>query len=157
MGEYRSIHGEEIPSGNVNLAMSHVVPDLVQKVVKGQDPVHILGSGEQVRCYTYGGDVAKGICTAMLHPAARNEDFNISTPQATTVLELAKLIWEKVHGEAKPFRYVCDEPFPYDVQMRIPETTKAKEVIGFEAKVTLHEMLDEVIPWVVEAMAHGRI
>ena len=65
--------------GNVKLAMSHVVPDLVQKVLKGQDPLHILGDGTQIRHYTYGGDLARGIVTAMEHPAARNEDFNLST------------------------------------------------------------------------------
>ena len=51
---------EDVPSGNIQLAMSHVVPDLVQKVLKGQDPLHILGDGNQVRCYTYGGDLARG-------------------------------------------------------------------------------------------------
>ena len=85
-GESRALGDEEILSGNVRLAMSHVVPDLVQKVLKGQDPLHILGTGEQVRHYTYGGDLASGIVTAMAHPAARNEDFNLSTAEGTTVL-----------------------------------------------------------------------
>ena len=58
-------------SGNVKLAMSHVVPDLVQKILKGQDPLHILGKGNQVRHYTYGGDLAKGIRVCIEHPAAR--------------------------------------------------------------------------------------
>ena len=61
IGESRAVGDEEIMSGNVKLAMSHVVPDLVQKVVKGQDPLHILGDGTQVRHYTYGGDLARGI------------------------------------------------------------------------------------------------
>ena len=52
-------------SGNVKLAMSHVVPDIVQKVLKGQDPLHILGDGNQVRHYTYGGDLARGIRLAI--------------------------------------------------------------------------------------------
>ena len=60
IGESRALGDEEILSGNVELAMSHVVPDLVQKVLKGQDPLHILGSGDQVRHYTYGGDLAAG-------------------------------------------------------------------------------------------------
>src|SRR5436305_331930 len=120
-------------SGSIRLAMSHVLPDLVQKVLKGQDPLHLLGSGEQVRCYTYGGDLARGILAAMLHPAARNEDFNLSTPVATTVIELAGLVWRQVHADGKPFRYVSDPPYPYDVQMRIPETRKAREILGFEA------------------------
>ena len=79
IGESRALGDEEILSGNVKLAMSHVVPDLVQKVLKGQDPLHILGSGEQIRHYTYGGDLARGIITAMEHPDATNEDFNLST------------------------------------------------------------------------------
>ncbi len=79
IGESRALGDEEIMSGNVKLAMSHVVPDLVQKVYKGQDPLHILGTGEQIRHYTYGGDLARGIATAMEHPAALNDDFNLST------------------------------------------------------------------------------
>ena len=101
IGESRALGDEEILSGNVKLAMSHVVPDLVQKVVKGQDPLHILGTGEQVRHYTYGGDLARGIVTAMEHPAALNEDFNLSTAESTTVLELAEAIWRKIKGTGR--------------------------------------------------------
>ncbi|WP_277225129.1 NAD-dependent epimerase/dehydratase family protein [Mycolicibacterium hassiacum] len=157
IGERRALTDVEVRSGNVTLAMSHVVPDLVQKVLKGQDPLHILGSGEQVRCYTYGGDLARGIVTAMEHPAALNEDFNLSTSQATTVLELAEMIWRKVHGPDRPFRVVHDPPYPHDVQRRIPSTEKAKRLLGFEATTSLDEMLDEVIPWVREAIETGVI
>ena len=62
----RSGHG--CSSGNVKLAMSHVVPDLVQKVLKGQDPLHILGDGNQVRHYTYGGDLAAAFASASSIP-----------------------------------------------------------------------------------------
>ena len=93
-------------SGNVKLAMSHVVPDLVQKVLRGQDPLHLLGDGSQVRHYTYGGDLARGIVTAMEHPAALNEDFNLSTATSTTVLELAEKIWRRIRGRgALPLRH----------------------------------------------------
>jgi len=148
-GEVRALSDKTIKSGNVRLAMSHVVPDLVQKIIKGQDPVHILGSGKQIRHYTYGGDLAKGIVLATFSRKARNEDFNLSTPESTTVLQLARLIWKKVNP-GKPFRYVCDKPFTYDVQKRIPDTRKAKKVLGFEAKTSLSEMLDEVIPWIAD-------
>jgi UDP-glucose 4-epimerase len=95
VGESRAMGEADIPLGNIKLALSHVVPDLVLKVLKGQDPLHILGSGEQVRHYTYGGDLAAGIVTAMEHPSALNEDFNLSCSQGTTVAELAELIWRK--------------------------------------------------------------
>jgi nucleoside-diphosphate-sugar epimerase len=160
VGEGRALGGKEIPSGNVKLAMSHVVPDLVQKVLKGQDPLRILGSGDQVRCYTYGGDLARGIATAIFHPAARNEDFNLSTAAATTVRELAELVWRKVHGggaSAKPFRFESDPPYPHDVQRRVPDTSKAKRVLGFEATTSLSQTLDEVVPWIRREIAEGRL
>jgi UDP-glucose 4-epimerase len=157
IGESRALGDEEILSGNVRLAMSHVVPDLVQKVLKGQDPLHILGSGDQVRHYTYGGDLAVGVVTAMEHPDARNEDFNLSTEQSTTVRQLAEIIWRKVKGTGVPLRLVHDDPFEYDVQRRVPATGKAKRVLGFEASTTLETILDEVIPWIDAAIKAGTI
>ena len=97
-------------SGNVKLALSHVVPDLAHKILKGQDPLHILGDGDQVRHYTYGGDLAHGIRLAMESPAAVNDDFNLSTAASTTVLELAEAIWHKIHADGRPFHYVSDPP-----------------------------------------------
>src|ERR671934_188613 len=102
IGERRALRDHDVMSGNVKLAMSHVVPDLVQKVLKGQDPLHVLGDGNQVRHYTYGGDLARGIVLAMAHPAARNEDFNLSTAESTTVRELAAVIWRKLKGPDVP-------------------------------------------------------
>ena len=155
IGEGRALGDVEIPSGNIKLAMSHVVPDLVQKVVKGQDPLHILGDGTQIRHYTYGGDLAKGIVGTLEHPGALNEDFNLSTERSTTVLELADIIWRKVRGDDEPLRYVSDTPFEHDVQRRVPSVEKARRVLGFEAPTGLESMLDEVIPWIVNAIDNG--
>jgi UDP-glucose 4-epimerase len=157
IGESRALGDEEILSGNVRLAMSHVVPDLVQKVLKGQNPLHIFGSGEQIRHYTYGGDLARGVVSGMEHPDSRNEDFNLSTAQSTTVLALAEAIWRKVKGDGVPLRLEYDEPFEYDVQRRVPSTDKAKRMLGFEATTSLDEMLDEVIPWIAQAIENGTI
>ena len=156
IGERRARCDSDISSGNVKLAMSHVVPDLVQKVLKGQDPLHILGAGNQIRHYTYGGDLARGIRLAIEHPKAVNEDFNISTETSTTVLELAKLIWDKINI-GKEFSYVCDDPFTYDVQKRIPNVEKAKQVLNFEANTSLDQILEEVIPWIKEQITAGTI
>jgi nucleoside-diphosphate-sugar epimerase len=157
IGESRAVGDEEILSGNVKLAMSHVVPDLVQKVLKGQDPLHILGDGRQVRHYTYGGDLASGIAETLEHPGALNEDFNLSTAESTTVLELADVIWQKIKGPGTALRVVHDDPFEHDVQRRVPATEKAKRVLGFEATTSLSAMLDEVIPWIREAVAAGTL
>ena len=157
IGESRALGDVEIDSGNVKLAMSHVVPDLVQKVLKGQDPLHILGDGNQVRHYTYGGDLARGIVVAMEHEAAHNEDFNVSTAESTTVTELAGVIWRKIKGADVPLRLVSDDPYEYDVQKRVPDVSKTRDVLGFTATTSLDEMLDEVIPWVRQAVADGRL
>ena len=156
IGEKRALGDVEIKSGNVKLAMSHVVPDLVQKVLKGQDPLHILGEGNQVRHYTYGGDLAEGIRICIEDEKSINEDFNISTSVSTTVLELAETIWCKINPE-KPFNYVSDKPFLYDVQKRIPDTTKAKRILGFEATTPLSQALDETIPWIDQQIKLGLI
>jgi len=156
IGERRALRDTDVMSGNIKLALSHVVPDLVVKVLMGQDPLHILGSGDQVRHYTYGGDLARGIRIAMESQAAVNDDFNLSTAQSTTVAELAELIWRKINGD-RPLRFVHDPPFEHDVQRRVPDVRKAKAVLGFEARTSLSEMLDEVIPWIRAELTAGRI
>ena len=157
IGERRALRDHDVMSGNVKLAMSHVVPDLCQKVLKGQDPLHILGDGSQVRHYTYGGDLAHGIRLAIESERAVNNDFNLSTAQSTTVRELAEVIWRKVHGPGRSLRLVSDPPYEHDVQMRVPDVRKAREVLGFEATTSLDTMLDEVIPWIKEEIGAGRI
>jgi len=156
VGERRAKSEKEIISGNVKLAMSHVVPDLVQKVLKGQDPLHILGSGNQIRHYTYGGDLAEGIRMCIESDKAINEDFNLSTPVSTTVKELAEMIWKKINGD-KPLSFISDKPFEYDVQKRVPSVEKAKKILGYEAKTDLSSTLDEVIPWIKGQIELGNI
>lgn len=157
LGERRALRDSEIMSGNVKLAMSHVVPDLVQKVLKGQDPLHILGDGSQVRHYTYGGDLARGIRLCIESERAENEDFNISTDEGTTVRQLAEVIWRKIHGPDRPLSLVNDPAYEYDVQLRVPATDKARAVLGFRADTSLDRMLDEVIPWIREEISVGNI
>lgn len=157
IGERRAAGEHEVMSGNVKLAMSHVVPDLVQKVLKGQAPLRLLGDGQQVRHYTYGGDLARGIRLCIEHEAATNEDFNLSTETPTTVLELAEAIWRHIKGPEAPFAWESDPPFEYDVRLRTPDVKKAKELLGFEATTTLEEILDEVIPWIEEQVRLGTI
>jgi UDP-glucose 4-epimerase len=156
IGERRAKSDREVLSGNVKLAMSHVVPDLVQKILKQQRPLHILGAGNQVRHYTYGGDLAVGIRMCIEDERATNDDFNLSTATSTTVLELAQAIWDKLNPGQR-FEFVSDDPFAYDVQRRVPDVRKAKEKLGYEATTTLDEMLDEVIPWLKEQLDLGNL
>jgi len=157
VGEAKAANAKTIMSGDIELAMSHVLPDLIQKVLKGQNPLRILGKGNQIRHLTYGGDLAEGIVLTLGHKGAFNNDLNISTDEGITVLELAKKVWEKIKGPNVPFSYISDDAFPYDVQKRIPDTTKIKKMMGFTATTTIDEVLEEVIPWVENAIKNKLI
>jgi nucleoside-diphosphate-sugar epimerase len=147
IGEQPSVwQGGTLP-GNALLARSHVVPDIVERVLAGESPLRILGDGTQVRHYTYGGDLARGIVCAMESGKACGEDINISTATATTVRDLAAAIWRRIHGD-RPLKLECLPAYEYDVQVRIPDVRKARELLGFEATTSLDQVLDEVIPWV---------
>ena len=73
------------------------------------------------------------------------------------MLELAEVIWRKINGPDRPLNTVSDPGYDHDVNRRVPSTEKAKAVLGFEATTTLEDMLDEVIPWIRQALADGRI
>jgi nucleoside-diphosphate-sugar epimerase len=156
IGEKRANLETDCYSGNIKLAMSHVVPDLVQKILKGQYPLRILGEGNQIRHYTYAGDLADGFYECITNPKALNNDFNISTPVGHTVLELAKIIWNKIHPE-KEFKYEIDEPFVYDVQKRIPDVLKSESILNVKCTTPLETALDEIIPWIKTQIELGGI
>jgi nucleoside-diphosphate-sugar epimerase len=118
--------------------------------------LRLLGDGRQVRHYTYGGDLARGIRLCIERPEAANEDFNLSTSESTTVLELARLIWDRLRP-GEPFQYACDPPYPYDVQKRLPAVEKAARLLGFRAATPLGAILDTVIPWVRQQVEYGNI
>ena len=82
---------------------------------------------------------------------ALNDDFNLSTAESTTVLELVEMIWNKINPD-KLLRIVNDNGFEYDVNKRVPSVQKASSILGFDATTTLSEMLDEVIPWIGDAI-----
>jgi nucleoside-diphosphate-sugar epimerase len=129
-----------------------VIPDLIKKVLQGQDPIEILGDGRQTRAFTHVRDIARGIILAMESETAVNEDFNISAARETEVLELARLVFDAC-ATGREFRVVSVPGFTHDVQRRIPSTEKARRVLGFEAEVPLEAGIGEVIGWLRATMA----
>ncbi|HEX8744185.1 MAG TPA: NAD(P)-dependent oxidoreductase [Thermoleophilaceae bacterium] len=141
----------EMPDDEPGIA--HLVPDLIKKVLDGQRPLQIFGSGDQTRTLTHIDDIADGIVTAMAHPAAENEDFNISAAEELTVAEIARRIWAACGEPAGEFLLERLPSYQVDVQRRWPSVRKARELIGFEARVTLDDGLRDTVAWLREQRA----
>jgi nucleoside-diphosphate-sugar epimerase len=146
LGEEKALGAEEMNENNSTLMLSHVLPDIIKKIMMGQNPVEILGNGEQIRCYTHGKDIAKGVRMVVESENAVNEAFNISTSKGHSVLDLAKLVWNKLNPGI-PFNYKTIPGFEYDVQKRIPDVGKAYDILGFKAELMLEDAIDELIEY----------
>ncbi len=127
--------------------IAHAVPDLIAKVLSGQRPLQIFGSGAQTRTLTHVDDIADGIVTAMGSPAGENEDFNISASLELTVAELAGLIWQACGEDPDELTFEHLPSFEVDVQRRWPSVDKARELLGWEAQVDLRQGLAETVDW----------
>ena len=133
------------------IGYSHVIPDLVKKTLQGQYPLELLGDGEQTRCFTNVKDLARGIVIATFSDNAINEDFNMGTSTETKMIDLAKKIW-KVMNQEKEFQVKFVEGFKHDIKRRVPDVSKAKEVLGWEQEIDFEEGLKEVVEWLKEEL-----
>src|SRR5438477_3078476 len=108
----------EMPDDEPGIA--HAVPDLIRKVLAGQRPLEIFGSGEQTRTLTHVDDIADGLVAAMSSPAGLNDDFNISASRELTVAEIARSVWEACGQDPDDFELAHLPSFAVDVQRRWP-------------------------------------
>jgi UDP-glucose 4-epimerase len=138
----------EMPDDEPGIA--HMVPDVIKKVLSGQRPLQIFGSGEQTRTITHVDDIADGIVTATAHPAAENQDFNISNDEEMTVAEIARVIWEECGEDPSAFELEHVGSFEVDVQRRWPSVDKARRLIGFESKIGVREGIRQTVDWLRE-------
>lgn len=135
----------EMPEDEPGIA--HAVPDLIRKVLSGQQPLEIFGSGEQTRTLTHIDDIADGVVTAMASPAGLHEDFNISASQELTIAETARIIWEECGKAPEDFALEHLPTFTVDVQRRWPDVSKAKRLLGWEAQIGVREGIAQTVEW----------
>jgi UDP-glucose 4-epimerase len=138
----------EVPDAEPGIA--HAVPDLIKKVLGGQRPLQIFGSGEQTRTLTHVDDIADGVVTAMGSPAGLNEDFNISAARELSVAEIARIVWEACDEDPEEFALEHLPSFTVDVVRRWPSVQKAKEVLGWEARIGVEEGIAATVGWLRE-------
>ncbi|HVR06219.1 MAG TPA: NAD(P)-dependent oxidoreductase [Solirubrobacteraceae bacterium] len=135
----------EVPDAEPGIA--HAVPDLIKKVLAGQRPLQIFGSGEQTRTLTHVQDIADGIVTAMGSAAGLNEDFNISAARELTVAEIARIVWEACGEDPEAFALEHVPSFEVDVQRRWPSVEKARRLLGWEAQIDVEQGIASTVKW----------
>jgi UDP-glucose 4-epimerase len=141
----------ELPDAEPGIA--HAVPDLIRKVLSGQRPLQIFGSGEQTRTLTHVDDIADGVVVAMGSLAGLNEDFNISASRELTVAEIARIVWEACGEDPSAFALEHLPSFTVDVQRRWPSVEKARTLLGWEARIGVEEGIAATVSWLREREA----
>ena len=116
----------------------------IEAALAGRDLV-IHGDGSQIRAWCYVDDMVEGTLACLEHPGAIGQTFNIGNPRSTvTIYDLAQRIRRLTGADVD----IVFQPLHYaDVELRIPNVEKAREVLGFEAKVDLDDGLARTIAW----------
>ena len=124
-----------------------VIPRFVEQALKGQD-ITVYGTGEQRRCFVYVKDVVRAMIKLMQHPGALGEVFNLGNQEEISIRGLAEKIAALTGSKSKivyvPYDQAYEEGFE-DMERRMPDTTKARNLIGFKPTVQLDEILKMVI------------
>jgi UDP-glucose 4-epimerase len=142
----------EMPEDEPGIA--HMVPDVIRKclTLPANAPLPIFGDGTQTRTLTHIDDIADGIVTALSSPNAVHEDFNISASDERTVAELARIIWEACGRDPEQFELEHLPSFEVDVVRRWPSVEKAKRLLGWEARIGVHEGIAQTVAWLRQTL-----
>jgi len=120
-----------------------VIPRLVLQALQGE-PMSVYGDGQQSRCFSYVGDVVRGVMLLSDHPDAVGEVFNIGSDEEVTIENLAIKIKE-ITGSSSPIVYVPYEeaydPGFEDMRRRVPDLSKIEALVGYRPSVSLEELL----------------
>ena len=138
----------EMPENEPGIA--HAVPDLIKKSLQRLKPLPIFGTGEHTRTLTHVDDIADGIVVATGHEAALNEDFNISASEELTVAEIARICWEACGNDPAELEFEHLPSFEVDVVRRWPSVEKAERLLGWKARIGVHEGVRQTVEWLRE-------
>jgi len=116
----------------------------IRKALKNE-PIEILGDGTQIRAWCFIDDMVEGLLRTLENPAAIGESFNIGNSRAvTTIFGLAQAVCRALGSDS---RIEFLPPLSADIELRIPETSKAEELLGFKAKVDLEDGILRTADW----------
>ena len=124
-----------------------VVPRLVNQAIRSE-PLTVYGDGTQSRCFCYVGDIVEAMAKLLDHPEAYGRVFNLGGAEEITIHELAQRVIAITGTNSKirfvPYEEAYEEGFE-DMERRVPDTTRARELVGFEPTVSLDEVIGMVI------------
>ena len=122
---------------------------MIRKALKNED-IYIFGDGTQIRAWCYIDDMVDALMKALVAPKAVGESFNIGNSRAvTTIYNLAQTICRVLNSKS---RIIFRDALSADIELRIPNVDKAKELIDFEARVDLEEGLLRTGEWISKNM-----
>lgn len=123
----------------------------IDSILNG-DPIPIHGDGQQTRSFTYVSDTVAGILAALESDAANNQIINIGSTHEISIVELAHMI-HRLSGVTSPldlqfipYKEISGRDYE-DVRRRVPDVSKAEELLGFKASVSLEQGLMRTIEW----------
>ncbi|MFA5182744.1 MAG: NAD-dependent epimerase/dehydratase family protein [Syntrophales bacterium] len=117
----------------------------IKRALKNET-IHINGDGNQIRAWCYVDDFVDGAVRCIENPQAIGESFNIGNSRAViTILGLAESVIRVLKSDAK---IVFDPPLSADIEIRIPSIDKARNILGFQAKVDLEEGISRTAAWI---------
>ena len=135
---------------------AHVIPDLIRKIIIGQYPLELLGTGQQSRCFTHVSDIASAIVAISLNANGRNQDFNIGSDQEIKMVDLARTIWY-IMEVRKPFKVKFVKGFEFDIKRRVPDVQKIKKLINWEPEIKFENGLREIVAWLKDQKRQGNL
>lgn len=136
--------GEEV-------GVSHVYADLIKKIIiEKQDPVQIIGDGQQIRCFIWVEDIAQAIADFSLLDKTDSREYNLGSPEAVTILELASKIHEQgvalgIRDGGRPLQFLHSESPKGDIRTVVPSIDRAQRELSWQPKVSLEHALEKCI------------
>jgi UDP-glucose 4-epimerase len=124
-----------------------VIPRFVGQALR-DEPITVYGDGLQTRCFCYVGDIVVALAALLGHPDAYGRVFNLGSDEEVSIRELAEIVLGET-GSHSEIRYVAyedayEEGFE-DMARRVPDTSRARALVGFRPTVGLHDIIRLVI------------
>jgi len=123
-----------------------VLPRFVNSALKSEK-LSVYGSGEQIRCFCHINDAVKGLLLVMDSDKAVGEVFNVGNNQQISIMELAKKVIEITSSKSTIEKIAYEKAYPQgfeDMQRRVPDISKMKQVLGWSPKLNLDQIIKDI-------------